>query len=182
MPPPIYGLTLTPAWAFAVARLGKPCENRMWRPQKHGGCTGMWIAVHAGSTRTPERLTEIRDDIRVITRRISEPTGHGTYRRNALWFAGLSPEQQAWLTARQALTEQDFMGSGIVALARVSRVTWGGDGPWEVPGQYQWHLAEVTPIEPVAYRGNKNLWEIEPYTKDLLRARFAACRDGEVRF
>jgi hypothetical protein len=186
MTPPLLGITERHPWAFCIARLGKTIENRSQHPRQKGGQVGMYLAIHGGVVPKGEVLEEAQHDIRYLLRSViaePDPGNPPVYRED--WWDELTPEQAAWIEANP-VTAASFFAPGIVALARLSAVTSGGvaGNRWSAHSGYQWHLADVTPLEtPLPYRGAQGLWKIDdPLTMDRLKATWAAAHDGEVPF
>lgn len=177
MTPPIRGLTLTHPWAFAIARMGKDVENRTWRPERQGGCVGMYLAIHGGAVPKGGQKGE---DAMYGIKAIERLWGEAETRLNCAQRDWLADE---WLPDGQdAPFARDLFAPGIVAIARIARVTQGAQSPWAVRGQWHWELADVTPIEPIQYRGAQGLWTIDDHTIRTLQDRWAQAHDGQVAF
>ncbi|MFC3859430.1 hypothetical protein ACFOPQ_01395 [Deinococcus antarcticus] len=177
MTPPILGLTLTHPWPVAIRDWGKDVENRTWKPSKWGGCVGMYLAIHGGKPAPKldghsEKAVDFRSDLGWIARQINSGVIKVTREQ-------LEPYLNE---EKDALEYAACVRPGIVAVARVAAVTTGHESPWAARNQFNWVLADVTPIDPIQYTGGRGLWEIEAYTKDQLRAAWSEKHDGEVKF
>jgi len=187
MTPPIRGITLLHPWAFCIQRLGKRIENRTWPPQRQGGCAGMYLAVHGGAQPKGAKLDEAFMDMKHVMQHVigtmrPRPGQEPEYVIREDWDEELTPQERRWLKGKGELRWGDFIAPGIVAVARLAGVTRNSPSRWAVPGQYHWTLADVTPIEPIPYRGAQGLWTIEDHTLAVLRERWAAAHDGQVVF
>lgn len=177
MTPPIRGITLTHPWPFAIARMGKDVENRQWRPERQGGCIGMYLAIHGGVIpKSGEKLRDAMSDITALER---------------IWPAAqlrLNCAEREWLAdewlpeGQEQPMASDLFLPGIVALARVARVSQNATSPWAARGQWHWELTDVTPIKPIQYRGAQGLWTIDDHTVRTLQDRWAQAHDGQLVF
>ena len=158
----IRGLTLTHPWPLAFLHLGKPLENRSRRPEEMGGKIGMTIALHGGVIPKPGKnkpYRDFEDDWEWIV------DGPGHEER-------LTVPMLDWLSAQCTVVERNISSlpegfhfrPGIVAVATLAGVTRDSPSPWAAAGQYQWLLADITPLaEPVVDTGfHQGLWRLQP--------------------
>lgn len=159
-PVDIRGLTLRHPWAFAIARLNKRVENRSWPPSRMGGNAGMWLAIHGGKVpryASDDVAVEMEADIRALLTKWDEVVQQCTSEQRR-WL------KREWLPAERDGQVQlgDFVTPGIVAVAKLTAVSTGDVGFWQIDGQYHWHM-EVTPLRmAVPHRGAQGLWQLEP--------------------
>lgn len=123
-------------WAWAIATGRKPLENRGWDTHHRGT-----LAIHAG--RAWDRAA-----LGLIAGRCNLP---------ATWWA--APDRLLGRGVVIALV--DLVQVCPVATAATRHGRECGCGPWAVPGQYHWRLANVRALaEPVPCRGMQGLWTV----------------------
>lgn len=127
----MYAVTLHSPWAFAVLFLGKPFENRTWRPYRIA--VGQRIAIH-GSVM---------------------PTGSARARAyvayDRLIRDGLCPP---------GVPFSRTLMPGIVGTARLLGYETASSDPW-FHGPYGWRLSDpITLPVPVPVRGGQRLWTV----------------------
>ena len=135
----------------------------------------MYLAIHGGREPKGEKLDDAIADIDWICRRQEK------------WESRLTDPQKQWLydtyDAKGGLTYGDFFLTGIVAIARLARVTKSSKSCWALQGQFHWELTDVLTLDvPITYRGAQGLWQIDSHTLDKLREIWAASNDGLVNF
>ena len=136
----------------------------------------MYLAIHGGAVPKGEKLLEAVHDAEALSRmwKEAEPRLNCAQRE---WLADeWLPEDQEQPCVR------DLILPGIVAIARIARVTRSHTSPWAARGQWNWELAGVTPITPLPYRGAQGLWTIEAHTVRTLQDRWAETHDGQLAF
>lgn len=164
-------LTLKHPWAFAVAYLGKDCENREWddRLAELMGIRrelGQRIAIHGGAA--PVRPKSGRhwsqlaptnswrqhcEDLRQIQFYLE--THSGLPDAAARYLAQTYPGQ--------SLTPELFILPGIVAVATVERITRTSGSRWAASGHLHIELSEVIALpRPVQTSGKQGLWVLDP--------------------
>lgn len=169
----IRGITLTHPWAFCIAHLGKPVENRTWRPERQGGRIGMHLAIHGGAMPTGAKKQAALDDAAYVCTHILT--------REYIHY-NLTTDQLKYFRDRmQGADSEDRLDAlftpGIVAVARLAGVVTDSISPWAAPGQFQWQLEDVLTLpEPIPHRGGQGLWQVQPDALDQLRAAYKAAR------
>ena len=168
------GLTLRIPWSFAVTHLGKPVENRTWRPRVLK--LGEDFAIHAGR---PPRLAvdgkhytaagathidEIIEAIRWMDG-LGLLKGHGPVAMRTLLDAGVSS-----VVAVVRFGGIVFTGEPAINLTSEGPARWSGS-KWFV-GPIGWLLEDVRVLkEPVPCRGQAGLRELSPDVEVLVRAQ-----------
>jgi hypothetical protein len=138
-------ITLTPAWAFAVAHLAKSVENRTWFPPK--GYVGD-LAIHAGQKRDPtavEFITSLG-----LTLPATLPTGVVVA---VVHVDGYHTESEC----------DRYNGCSPWAMFAAD-----GDKPL-----YHWTLSHVRPLTPVAAVGRLGWWDLPPAVDIAVHAQLA---------
>ncbi|MUN41475.1 ASCH domain-containing protein [Actinomadura litoris] len=145
-PDELRGLTIHQPWANAIASNEKRIENRAWRyaPTYCG-----WVAIHAGAATATQYAVE----------RVAEITG----------------------TPVDVVMQRSRARSVILAVARLAAVCSEsagatelvcGCGPWAMPGQRHFRLADVRPIpSPVPCKGALGLWRLPSHVDAAVRAQ-----------
>ncbi len=132
-PPVMRALSLWQPWAYAVSHLGKPLDNRPWKPWR--SVIGQRIAIHAAM-------------------------GHGTkadFDRAAAFIGRVArvdidrdPHRATALAQRGC----------IVATAIIDGCVTTSDDPWFF-GPFGWLLSDLRVLaRPVACRGMQGLWSV----------------------
>lgn len=129
-------LTVRQPWAWAIARGHKPIENRSWTTSYRGP-----LAIHAAAKWDDDREYVLRE----VVARIREQ-------------GGLLPKTLA--------DDLPYSGTGrIVAVANVVGMCTSlfgcGCGPWTVPGERHWRLADAHPVDGPVVRGRLGLWDVD---------------------
>jgi len=145
-------LTLWPEWAWAIAHLGKDCENRTWPAPRW--LVGRLLAIHAGKNVGGHPGAKSFHSGISLVRELAVKAGHDP---------GAFAE---WLnTMRSKIMES----TGAV----VSVATVGAPGevnsPWAARSQRQWPLLDVVPLSPVRCRGAQGLWDLPPTVEEAVR-------------
>ena len=161
-------LTLRQPWGFAIAHLSKDVENRDWdtRTAELMGLPsliGQQIAIHGGAL--PKRGKN--QGWREFTEALA-------YIHTLL--NGELPDSAARFLARRmqpgaSLRAEDFLVSGVVAVATISRASRDSQSRWAVPGCLHLELSDVMALpEPVACAGAQGFWAIpEVIEREVLR-------------
>lgn len=153
-------LTLIQPWAYAVEHLGKPVENRTWKPP--AAIIGKRIAIHAGKSIDRDTLADFVEDGVIVN-----PKGipRGAITCSAIVRGWVEGDQEILPSARRLfgwskpLTEAEAL--------EALRCRW-----WA--GPVGWVLGDVISIDgPVACSGALGLWTVPPGVADLVRAREA---------
>lgn len=176
-------LTLRHPWTFAIAYLGKDCENRDWTDDlaELNGIRqqiGQQIAIHGGATpQRPKRAVplhklaesnlwrqhcEALDAIRYGPM-LGQPLPHAArqFLRDHHQGGPLTPEL--------------FILPGVVAVATVQRVTRSSNSPWAVPGALHIELSDVITLpSPVECPGMQGLWSLPPSIEQDVREELTA--------
>ena len=154
----LHALTLHRPWAWAVAHLGKPIENRDWRPPAR--LFGEWIAIHAGLMFDAEAAEWIR-------RQGLEVPENGGPAGAILCVAHLVGFVEVENGFRR-FPEGEIGDRVRAVVARGER--------WLV-GRYGWCFDEVVPLaEPVPCRGAQKLWRVPGHETSVVRERFVSAR------
>lgn len=159
-------LTLRHPWAFAVAHLGKPVENRDWddRLAELMGLpqlVGETIAIHGGSA--PQRP---RSGKHWSALAASNPWRQHCADLQGVHqiLAGELPDRAAQYLARRGvstLTPEVFILPGIVATAVISGTTRDSRDPWAAHGALHIQLRDVVTLpEPVQCPGAQGFWTV----------------------
>jgi hypothetical protein len=137
-------LTLRHPWVFAILRLGKPIENRAWRPSESLQRPGELFGIHGGAIPRGRALDEAVDDLRSLQAR------------------GLAPG---------SLRVEETFIAGIAAVFRFAGTVEESDDPW-FAGPVGWLLADqVTLPSPVACKGARGLWRPDAIVVAAVRDR-----------
>lgn len=152
------GLTLWNPWAYGVAHLGKPIENRTWAPPPR--LLGERIAIHAGKTNDREACDELAGE------GFDLPT--------------LMPSSAFVCTVRiVGVARGDGSSFQILSVApgverdRVRQLVETRDGLW-FSGPIGWVLDEViTLAEPLPCRGAQGLWDVPADIERAIAAQTA---------
>jgi len=142
-------LTLHQPWAWAIARLGKDIENRIWRPPPW--LIGQRVAIHAGKRWDPGWSPDIVDMA------IHAAMDHAYMSGDRLYH----------------------LGAGIVAVVRVVGVVTNSESPWFVGpfGWVLEDIMPVDP--PIPCQGRQGLWKVVPDIQRELEKRVAALSGRE---
>ena len=144
-------LTLKHPWPFAVARLGKRIENRIWRPPPSLLKPGDWFALHGG---IQPRGRDDLEEIAAMARCLIADRGH---------LLDLGPGDD--------VTLRDAIIPGVFAVCRLGPVLTASTDYW-FDGPIGLSLLDLVVLpEPVPCRGAQKLWRLPD---DAL----AAVRDG----
>lgn len=161
-------LTLRHPWAFAVAHFGKDVENREWDPRTAElmglpQLIGQEIAIHGGAL--PKRgknkgWLEFTDALGYIHQLIDGELPDGAARFLARRMQPGAP-----------LRPEDFLVSGVVAVATIARATRNNPSNWAASGQLHLELSDVIALpDPVACPGAQGFWGLpEVIEKEVLR-------------
>lgn len=145
-------LTLIQPWAYAVAHLGKPIENRAWRPPSRN--IGRPLAIHAGKSYDEEGADWIRSRFGVLVPPADQLA------RGAI---------VAVVTLATCVEESVF--EDIEAHPRIH-----AGRPWFV-GPFGWVLTNLVVLpHPVTIRGAQKLWRVPEPELGQVRAGYAAAR------
>jgi hypothetical protein len=133
-------LTVKQPWAFSIAHLGKPIENRTWTTKHRGP-----IAIHAGKGWDVDG----QDSALVrLSWRVAGQDLHVLTPNNSLIPLGA-------VVAVADLV--DVCGKTFA----VPAPNFCGCGPWASRSQYHWRLANVRALaEPVPCKGALGLWTL----------------------
>jgi hypothetical protein len=130
-------LTLKQPWPYAIARLGKRLENRVWEPSPNQLKPGEMFALHGGKMPKGDELLEALALASELTRRFHHE-----------------------LTGK--LSVADYIVEGIFAVCRLQHVAEESADPW-FDGPFGWRLNDVSFLsKPVPCRGAQKLWKIPP--------------------
>ena len=128
-------LTVLAPWAYAIAHLGKPVENRGWRPPRW--LIGQRFAVHAGATWKDDDAWDVidtaPDDVQI-------------------------PDD----FAHQPRTRGAVVCTAILARVRhIDDISEAERTPWH-KGPWCWEMADVQEVTPPApAKGRLGLWDWE---------------------
>ena len=146
-------LTVRIPWPWAICYLGKPVENRDWRPSKTQLAPGEKFALHAGKMPSAIEIEEAFEGM----------------------FAMDVINEETKLPTIAELRKQE---SSIVAVATFGGAATLHSSRWFV-GAYGWKLFGVdedVPLillpEPVKCRGAQGLWEVPSDVLAKMRAQF----------
>lgn len=180
-------LTLKHPWAFAVAYLGKDCENREWddRLTELMGIRrelGQRIAIHGGAA--PARPKSARHWSQLA------PTN--TWRQHCedlqavhTLLGGRLPDAAARCIATtypgERLRPEHFICPGIVAVATVERITRTSGSTWAAAGQLHIELSEVIVLpRPVQTSGKQGLWTLDPEIEQAVERELTRWSQAQV--
>ena len=162
-------LTLKHPWAFAVAYLGKDCENREWNDRLTElmgirGELGQRIAIHGGAA--PVRPKSGRhwsqlaptnswrqhcEDLQAVHTLLEGHLPEAAARHIAMAYPG------------ERLCPEHFITPGVVAVATVERITRTSGSRWAASGHLHIELSEVIALpRPVQTSGKQGLWALDP--------------------
>ncbi|WP_198297480.1 hypothetical protein [Deinococcus sp. DB0503] len=151
-------ITLRHPWAFCVAHLGKPVENRDWTDayaERIGlpETLGETIAIHGGAPVRPGRSEAWEQhclEVAYIGKRIL-PNDPAAVDHLQAWNARMGRRP----------TYEDLVTPGIVAVTTLTHVTRASRSPWAVKGQLHLLLSGTVALpESVPCRGALGLWEV----------------------
>lgn len=153
---PLHALTLVQPWAYAIARLGKPIENRTWTPPDW--LIGAYLAIHAGKKLDALAVAALRDE----GFDVPDEMQHGAIIAVAR-VVGWVAEDENGVIARWhgGLSRLDAFGAAAT--------------PWWM-GPIGWVLDNVTAIDPVPCRGAQKLWRVPDPAADEVRRRWKEAR------
>lgn len=138
-------LTLWNPWAYGVAHLGKPIENRTWAPPPR--LLGERIAIHAGKTNDREACDELA--LEGFTLPASMPSS-----------AIVCTVRIVAVARGDGDCFQILSVAAGVARDRVRVLIEARDGLW-FSGPIGWVLDEVRIVaSPVVCRGAQGLWDV----------------------
>lgn len=158
---PLRALTLQRPWAFAFSHLGKPIENRDWRPPAR--VIGKWLAIHAGKTLDEDSLEALRAE----GFGIPDNGGPG----GIVCVAHL-------VGFVEVKVEGGFVSFPRADLADQLRPVVARGERW-LFGRYGWCFDEVVTLrEPVPCKGAQGLWVVPEREAEVVRARFAEVSRG----
>jgi hypothetical protein len=151
-------ITIRHPWPWAICHLGKPIENRDWRPSHVQLKVGEKFAIHAGKMPS-----------------VAEISGA---------FAGMhAMDAIDEFTKVPTLAQLRTQESAIVAVATFGGAVGLHPSKWFV-GLYGWKLLgerDDVPLivlpEPVKCRGAQGLWDVPSDVLELMRAQFATRED-----
>lgn len=161
-------LTLRNPFAFAISHLGKNVENRDWDARTAElmglpGLIGQQIAIHGGALPRRGRNQGWREFTEALA------YIHGL-------LDGELPDSAARFLARRmqlgaTLRAEDFLVSGVVAVATISGTSRDSWSSWAVPGCLHLELSDVSALpEPVACAGAQGFWTVpEILEREVLR-------------
>jgi len=159
-------ITIWPEWVWAIENLDKNVENRTWYPRSEFGIWPSRLALHAGKYigGRPGRCSADEGVSGVI--RMAERAG---------WKVEIVPghavrfkkdQNEVWLDNFAVIR------GAVVAVARIEKVDRCYPKPWAAPGQWQWHLTDITPLaKPVPCRGHQKIWSLPPDVEAAVRAQ-----------
>lgn len=146
-------LTLTAAWAWAVAHAGKDVENRKTRCPS---ILGKRIAIHAGAM--PATVAEFKrrgDDHRAIWQLVGRMAGQGL----------MGPDYGAVVAVATVIGWVDGRDNTLTHSTQHAgeAVFHAGSGSRWFQGPFGWLLHDVhTLAEPIPVRGRQGLWDVHP--------------------
>lgn len=144
-------LTLTAAWAWAVAHAGKDVENRKTRCPS---ILGKRIAIHAGAM--PGTVAEFKrrgDDHRAIWQLAGKIAGTGLMGVDYGAVVAVATVI-GWVEGRTVISAPDYEAEAVCHDGAESRWFQGPIG---------WLLHDVrTLAEPIPMRGRQGLWNVHP--------------------
>lgn len=147
-------LTIHQPWAGAIAHGPKRVENRTWQTYYRG-----WIAIHASAGRSPRWLLEH------TIPRVADLSGQPI------------ETVHKWIETRGMVVAVARLTSVCLA-SRYSASLLCDCGPWAMPRERHWHLADVRPLaEPIPATGAQKLWRLP----DDVNARVRAAIGEDVR-
>jgi len=163
----IRALTVMQPWAFAIAELGKPVENRTWQTNYRG-----LLAIHAGARADDYASFPVREADR----------RYRALKAKAL-LAGAFPPEAARLGFRR-----------VVAVARLAGIHHASecmavDGrppralccPWAVHGENHWELPDIWPLDPVpCHPGKLGLWKFPGDVEEAVRTQLGRMASGRA--
>ena len=154
----LLALTLHRPWAWAVAHLGKPIENRDWRPP--ASVIGEWIAIHSGKMFDAQAAEWIRRQ----GLEVPENGGPG----GIVCVAHLVGFVEVLDGGERRFPEGERGELVRKVVARAERWLFG---------RYGWCFDEVVTLaEPVPCRGAQKLWRVPGRETAIVRERFVAAR------
>ena len=146
-------LTIRIPWPWAICYLGKPLENRDWRPSPAMLRPGEKFAIHAGKMPSAMEI---------------EGAFEGMYAMDAISDSLKLP----------TLTQLRTQESAIVAVATYGGAVTAHSSRWFV-GRYGWKLLgerDDVPLivlpEPVKCMGHQGLWNVPSDVLEKMRAQF----------
>lgn len=140
-------LTVRIPWPWAICYLGKPVENRGWRPSPSQLRPGEKFAIHAGKMPS---VIEIREA-----------------------FAGMAAMDAIDDTTNlPTMADLRTQESAIVAVATFGGAVTKHPSRWFC-GTYGWMLDDLIVLpEPVKCRGAQGLWEVPGDVLEKMREQY----------
>lgn len=178
------GLTLRHPWAFSVAYLGKPLENREWDdrladlmglPQ----LIGETIAIHGGAA--PQRPKSGKHWQQLAPSNLWRQHCEDLQAVHQILDGDL-PDAAAQFLARAGittLTPEAFILPGIVAVATISGTTRASRDRWAAQGQLHILLSEVIALpQPVQCSGAQGFWTLPEVIETEVRRQYRSAIDA----
>jgi hypothetical protein len=178
----VKAITIYPEWCFAICRLGKNVENRVWAPQRRGLEPGERFAIHAGKY-VGGRPSE--DARRKALRGLKYMAARAGWIVDAYrTFSGDGIDMEFRRDIGALLRLNDLPRSAVVAVATLGGVCRDSSSPWAVEGQYHLRLDDVIVLpEPVSCGGRQMLWTLPAGVEiEVQRQINAATIGGEEAF
>lgn len=158
-------ITLRHPWAFAVAYLDKPVENRGW-DDHYCELVGLQdvlgepVAIHGGTPPKRGNNAAWREFLDGFDAMVAMSGGR------------LTPAALERFQGMTNLRHEDFIVPGIVAVATVTHATRASRSPWAVPGQLHLLLSGVRALpEPVPCSGAQGFWTLPTHIEHAVRSQ-----------
>lgn len=182
-------LTLRHPWAFAVAYLGKNCENRTWDDHlcnlnRVYDLLGQQIAIHGGAApQQPKRAMPLHKLAESnLWRQHCEDLAAIKY--GPMLGQPLPEAARAYLAKVSAggpLLPEHFICTGIVAVATVQRITRASRSDWAAHGQLHIELSEVIALpSPVGCPGAQGLWTLPEAIEEAVQHELTRWSIGQI--
>jgi hypothetical protein len=157
-------LTIWPEWVWAIVYLDKRVENRSWPLPTW--MRGEELAIHAGGV-VGGRLLEPWEAIDSVTQMANRENWSTSDTRSGAFFS----KDDSGLFYLNVRTLTCGAVAAVATVEDVVRATVASALPWAVPGQFQFVLGDVKPIEPVSCRGFQKLWNLPEDIEATVRER-----------
>lgn len=140
-------LSLTRPWTWLVLHGGKDVENRIWQTSYRGP-----LVVHGAMSRDLDAVIPFVD---LLTPAAGEALDEALLDGSALWTGLLGVVDVV------GCCTAEMTGQGVCTC-----------GPWALPGQAHWQLANPRPFrQPIPAKGALRLWSLTQDQRDEVQLR-----------
>lgn len=159
------GMTLYQPWAWLVAHGHRTIDTRHWPSDYRGK-----LAIHAGRTLARDDA----DALRALG--VKLPKDEDLVLGAVVAVVDL-------VDVRPLLdTVDDARAASAVGMSESNlRIFWGRDGEWSgrpYSDRWAFQFANVLPVRPTPWRGDRGLWPVPPELVTELRAAYLALHGG----